>query len=208
MNCKMASWQRKMEHVEVIEFVLCHVCPFFPSPFSKNVLFLSLCAKGERYAIWLTKLNWVAQPPLTIRFQQLFVSVVRFIRLRNWCSFQESLGTHRGIVAAGLWCCCLKLTARWGIAASRSRCGAIEKIFMDIDIDFYAEESTTSQRQFWDEKSKRVVQLIWNKSVQRSKGQRPEGARSHTAVFEPTHRIRMRQLESRPCVVPCNLAAN
>lgn len=144
MNCKMASWQRKMEHV----VVLCHVCPFFPSPFSKNVLFLSLCAKGERYAIWLTKLNWVAQPPLTIRFQQLFVSAVR---LRNWCSFQESLGTHRGIVAAGLWCCCLKFTARWGIAASRSRCGAIEKIF--IDIDFYAEESTTVQRQFWDEKS-------------------------------------------------------
>ena len=104
-----------------LSYLLCHVCPFFPSPFSK--MFYFYFAKGGRYAIWLTKLNWVAQPPLTIPFQQLFVSVVR---LRNWCSFQESLGTHRGIVAAGLWCCCLKFTARWGIAASRSRCGAVE----------------------------------------------------------------------------------
>ena len=109
-------------------------------------MFYFYFAKGGRYAIWLTKLNWVAQPPLTIRFQQLFVSVVR---IRNWCSFQESLGTHRGIVAAGLWCCCLKFTARWGIAASRSRCGAVE--------------STTSVL-----REKSSVDLS-HKSVQRSK---------------------------------------
>lgn len=120
-----------------LSYLLCHVCPFFPSPFSKNVVFLFCQRRKICHLTHKTQLGGSTARYDTFSAAICFCGSPKL--LRNWCSFQESLGTHRGIVAAGLWCCCLKFTARWGIAASRSRCGAVE--------------STTVQRQFWDEKS-------------------------------------------------------
>ncbi len=122
MNCKMASWQRKMQHRSGTDFRL-SLLVFRCS--KKGFISILMCLRKK--ISHLTHIIYQldgSTAPYTLSAKDRIHHV---FRLRNWCSFQESLGTHGGIVAAGLWCCCLKFTARWGIAASWSRCGAVEK---------------------------------------------------------------------------------